>query len=304
MSATNLAQFDFGPIRTTEGGIDPFEICERLERGHIVWFEDAQFLLAEIDRDILMNLPVSCLDRKNLSFSPQSGTVRGIRGRQHQLAAEEQMRRYSSKAIEFCSRILEPYRDSWRIDLTSFRPLEERARVLPQKQRNDLLHIDAYPKRPMHGARILRFFTNISPSEDRVWLTGDPFHVLAEQAWFQDVVRATARTSRAWWRCWLQEGLHRVGIPFPNRSTYDRAMLRIHDWMKNDSGFREKCRAVVRRFPPGSSWAVFTDAVPHAALEGRFALEQSLAIPLKALLLPEVAPATVMERLVGAATTE
>jgi len=304
MSATNLAQFDFGPIRTTEGGIDPFEICERLERGHIVWFEDAQFLLAEIDRDILMNLPVSCLDRKNLSFSPQSGTVRGIRGRQHQLAAEEQMRRYSSKAIEFCSRILEPYRDSWRIDLTSFRPLEEHARVLPQKQRNDLLHIDAYPKRPMHGARILRFFTNVNPSEDRVWLTGDPFHVLAEQAWFQDVVRATARTSRAWWRCWLQEGLHRVGIPFPNRSTYDRAMLRIHDWMKNDSGFREKCRAVVRRFPPGSSWAVFTDAVPHAALEGRFALEQSLAIPPKALLLPEVAPATVMERLVGAATTE
>ena len=304
MSATNLAQFDFGPIRTTEGGIDPFEICERLERGHIVWFEDAQFLLAEIDRDILMNLPVSCLDRKNLSFSPQSGTVRGIRGRQHQLAAEEQMRRYSSKAIEFCSRILEPYRDSWRIDLTSFRPLEERARVLPQKQRNDLLHIDAYPKRPMHGARILRFFTNVNPSEDRVWLTGDPFHVLAEQAWFQDVVRATARTSRAWWRCWLQEGLHRVGIPFPNRSIYDRAMLRIHDSMKNDSGFREKCRAVVRRFPPGSSWAVFTDAVPHAALEGRFALEQSLAIPPKALLLPEVAPATVMERLVGAATTE
>jgi len=304
MSATNLAQFDFGPIRTTEGSIDPFEICERLERGHIVWFEDAQFLLAEIDRDILMNLPVSCLDRKNLSFSPQSGTVRGIRGRQHQLAAEEQMRRYSSKAIEFCSRILEPYRDSWRIDLTSFRPLEERARVLPQKQRNDLLHIDAYPKRPMHGARILRFFTNVNPAEDRVWLTGDPFHVLAEQAWFQDVVRATVRTSRAWWRSRLQKQLQRVGIPFPNRSTYDRAMLRIHDWMKNDSGFREKCRAVVRRFPPGSSWAVFTDAVPHAALEGRFALEQSLAIPPKALLLPEVAPATVMERLVGAATTE
>lgn len=302
MSATNLAQFD--PIRTTEGGIDPFEVCQRLERGHLVCFEDAQFILAEIDRDILMNLPVSCLDRKNLSFSPHSGTVRGIRGRPHQLAAEEQMRRYSSKVIEFCGRILEPYHVSWRIDLTSFRPLEERARLLPHKQRNDLLHIDAYPKRPMRGARILRFFTNVNPSEDRVWLTGDPFHVLAEQAWFQEMVRATVRTSRAWWRRRLQGELHRVGFPFPDRSSYDRAMLRIHDWMKNDPGFREKCRAVVRRFAPGSSWAVFTDAVPHAVLEGRFALEQSLVIPHKTLLLPEVAPATVMERLAGAATTE
>ncbi|HYB40551.1 MAG TPA: Kdo hydroxylase family protein, partial [Candidatus Methylomirabilis sp.] len=56
-------------------------------------------------------------------------------------------------------------------------------------------------------------------------------------------------------------------------------------------------------FPPGSTWLVLTDMVPHAVESGQFALEQTVILPHRALLRPEVAPVTVLERLSGIALT-
>jgi len=50
-------------------------------------------------------------------------------------------------------------------------------------------------------------------------------------------------------------------------------------------------------FPPLSTWLVFTDGVPHAALSGQFALEQTFIIPPDALVTPQVAPIRVLENL-------
>jgi len=41
-----------------------------------------------------------------------------------------------------------------------------------------LLHIDAFPSRPMHGRRILRFFANVAPDAPRHWRVGEPFEIL------------------------------------------------------------------------------------------------------------------------------
>ena len=67
------------------------------------------------------------------------------------------------------------------MDYASFRPVEEEGRELPLRHRNDLLHLDAFPTRPTHGARILRAFTNLHPTKERVWATSEPFSALAER---------------------------------------------------------------------------------------------------------------------------
>jgi hypothetical protein len=57
------------------------------------------------------------------------------------------MRRFSKSAIELAAAILPRYCGGWR----GFH-----ARELPFAQRNDLLHTDAFPRRPTHGELILR----------------------------------------------------------------------------------------------------------------------------------------------------
>ena len=43
------------------------------------------------------------------------------------------------------------------------------------------MHTDAFPTRPTHGARILRFFNNLHPTKTRDWITGEPFGALVPQ---------------------------------------------------------------------------------------------------------------------------
>ena len=72
-------------------------------------------------------------------------------------------------------------RRAWKVDYASFRSIEERGRDLPLKKRNDLLHVDAFPTRPVFGDLILRCFTNVNPEQSREWMTSDPFGELAPQ---------------------------------------------------------------------------------------------------------------------------
>jgi hypothetical protein len=54
-------------------------------------------------------------------------------------------------------------------------------------------------------------------------------------------------------------------------------------------------------FEPGAAWIVYTDSVVHAAIAGRFALEQTFYLPLEAMAAPGAAPAHVLERVTGRA---
>src|SRR3954452_18311418 len=75
-------------------------------------------------------------------------------------------------------RILPDYARAWKVDYASFRSIEERGRELPLTKRNDLLHVDAFPTRPVFGDLILRCFTNVNPAQSREWMTSDPFAIL------------------------------------------------------------------------------------------------------------------------------
>jgi len=67
-------------------------------------------------------------------------------------------------------------------------------------------------------------------------------------------------------------------------------MLRLRDFMKEDKSFQESFSKIRLEFPPASTWICFTDAVPHAALSGQFALEQTFLIPVGAMVASEKCP--------------
>jgi hypothetical protein len=160
--------------------------------------------------------------------------------------------------------------------------------------------VDTFPTRPLHGSRILRFFTNINPVESRYWITSKGFEELAQDYAEKISIPSSAgydlksRLERKM-KLWLKA----AGVKIPLRSPYDDFMLRMHNFLKENGEFQKECPKDHWEFPPGSCWAVFTDQVSHAALAGQYALEQTLLIPQTALLCPEKSPVSILERMSG-----
>ena len=60
---------------------------------------------------------------------------------------------------------------------TSFRPAEIAGRAYSPRHDDRLLHVDAFPTRPMAGRRILRVFSNVAPDGRRAsggWASHSP----------------------------------------------------------------------------------------------------------------------------------
>ncbi len=304
-----LAQVDdFGPGGWANNAIAAKrsrQCCELLELGKIVAFDTIPFDFPKEDREFLLSQRQSDSRlHKNISYRPAKDVLRGAVGAPADVARlHEIMRRYSSEVTSFLSKLLAPYAAHWSLDYASFRPEEEKGRDLPLHKRNDLLHVDSFPTRPMHGRRILRCFTNINPDEPRVWNTTDEFSVLAAK-YAQDagLSRFAARGSRR--ANPIVRGIKKLlGLKAPDHSAYDHFMLRFHDYLKERADFQEHCNKVRLEFAPETTWLCFTDSVPHAVLSGRFALEQTFIIPLNALALPDKAPVRVLEKMAGVPLT-
>jgi hypothetical protein len=274
--------------------------CDRLERGEILLFCEPPFSLNAADRDALIAQRASLSAvHKNISYRPRTGALGGIPrsdlGRQF---LTDIMRRYSAAVERFVADFLRPYAGRYALDYASFRPIEEAGRQLPINKRNDLLHVDAFPNRPTRGARILRVFTNISREQDRVWMTGESFAELAEKhaaAAGLNRCFSPGRQLAAKATHWL----HQLRLPVPDRSPYDRFMLRFHDYLKGNASYQALPGKTRTEFPPMATWMVFTDCVPHAVLSGQHALEQTFIVPVEALVSPEVSPLRTLERLCG-----
>ncbi|MGA2177370.1 MAG: Kdo hydroxylase family protein [Verrucomicrobiota bacterium] len=278
------------------------QCCEQLEEGRILFFDRMPFVFFKEDREFLLSQRQSGSRlHKNISYRPLENVLHGASGSPEENGRLlEIMERFSNEVTRFLGRLLEPYAEHWALDYASFRPEEEQGRKLPVHKRNDLLHLDAFPTRPMNGHRILRCFTNINPSAARVWNTTDGFSVLAslyaEKAGLAGfAAKGSPRTNPLVRRIKSAFGLKAV-----DPSAYDRFMLRFHDYLKEESEFQKSCRKIRLEFPPGSTWVCYTDAVPHAVLSGRYALEQTFIIPLPALVTPEKAPINVLEKMAGA----
>lgn len=307
MSVITIGDFDYRKSREDAGWTEERSrwCCERLENGDILCFDSVPFDIGDSDRQFLLSQEQSGSSvHKNISYRPHEDKLRGLAkesgqdlGRLRQI-----MRDYSAQVTSFLARLLAPYAPHWKLDFASFRPLEEQGRDLPLHKRNDLLHVDAFPSRPTRGGRILRCFTNLNPSQPRKWLIGDHFPELARRyAADAGLARIAQRSASS--EAGLRQGItllkRAIGMRAQERSAYDEFMLRLHDYLKENADFQRDGRKTETDFPPHSTWVVFTDAVPHAVLSGRFALEQTFIVPLSALLAPEASPLRTLEAIAG-----
>jgi hypothetical protein len=269
---------------------------ERLERGEVIYYPACPFDLPEEDRRFLLGQRLAGRAHKNVGFDPASGKVSGFvrRSAEQNERMNEVLSRFSRAATVWLAGILPGYAPSWQLDRVSFRPEEEATRKLRLKARNDLLHVDAFPTRPSHGARILRFFVNINPVEPRIWITSLSFPSLLER--FAHKVGLPGRRGLLGLLGGSVLGL--LGLK-RRRSAYDAFMLRLHNAMKADALFQRDCPKREWHFPPGSAWLVITDTASHAVLRGRYALEHSYFLPPRSLTLPLESPAALLERACG-----
>ena len=283
------------------------EYCRQLEAGGILYFENIPYDFPEADREFLRSQKQSGLRvHKNISYRPKNDFLRGAAADDPEGARRlhEIMRNFSRNVIAFTDAFLSPYAQDRLLDFASYRPLEEKGRDLSHHRRNDLMHVDAFPTRPTNGGRILRVFTNINPSVNRVWEVTEPFEPLAgklaRDAGLSHYASFAKSPSRKLFKT-VGPILKTVGIRNVDRSPYDRFMLHFHDWLKDNRDYQEKWQKIHIEFPPMSTWMVYTDTVPHAVLSGQFALEQTFIVPLKAMVSPEKSPLKVLEGLCGTA---
>lgn len=261
---------------------------EALESGKVLIFPDLPFRLVP-GEEAFLSPALADQSRKNISFDPISGRV----GASTLSGMEEQrlgamLDRFGRQARSLLVGLIPGYARGLERARTSYRPIEIEQRPTSPRHDDRRLHVDAFPTRPMAGRRILRVFSNIAPDGAvRQWEVGEPFAAFAEKFF--------PRLSRPWpGTAWTME---RLGLTKGRRTPYDFLMLGLHDRAKLDNGYQRDAPRFPLGFPPGVTWIVYTDQVLHAALAGRFALEQTFHLPPDVMIYPEKTPLRVLERL-------
>ncbi len=282
------------------------EWCAQLEAGEILFFPQSPIVFAPGDLEFLLGQQQTDSSlHKNIAYKPVQDSLSGVDTKTADAAAVTRlqliMRWYSAAAEGFLGGFLTPYVRRWKLDYASFRPQEEQGRDLALRKRNDLLHTDAFPTRPTHGARILRFFNNIHPTRTRDWVVGEPFPSLVKQFAPAEIAlpapdNGASRAAKS-----LARGIGLgAAIPSLKRSPYDDFMMRFHNFLKENEAYQAGSVKYPWQFPAGSSWMVYTDTVPHAVLTGQYALEQTFLVAPEAMVTPETSPLAVLEEMAGA----
>ena len=260
-----------------------------LESGKVLYFPSLAFAVRD-DEKAFLSPDMSDGKSKNISLDHTTGKMQGmsVEGeRAAKLAA--MMERFGASATQLVGDLL-GYVNIERAR-TSYRPVEITGRSYSRTNDDRLLHVDAFPSRPMHGRRILRFFANVAPDKSRNWEVGEPFEEFAKKF----LPRVGAPTPG---RSWLFD---KLGVTHGRRSRYDEVMLKLHDRCKLDRRYQKDGPHTTVSFPPGTCWMVYTDQVLHAALGGAFALEQTFHFDIGQMANPDRAPVRVLERLSGQA---
>ena len=261
-----------------------------LERGSVLVFPHLDFPLEDAERRLIGD-GIAGGAAKNISYNAKTGALRGaqleppIRDSLAQMLA-----RYARFAETLVRTIAPAYGDGMTIGRTSFRPTEIAGRETSWRKDDRRRHVDAFPSTPTKGARILRVFMNVDQTGlPRCWHVGPDFEAYAKSF--------LPRVSR------LPPGaaslLALLGITKSRRTAYDQLMLGLHDAAKRDVAWQETAPVQTISFLPGQVWMIFTDQVPHAALSGRNALEQSFYIDPSVLAAAEHAPLAILARLTG-----
>lgn len=290
-----------------ETSLKPSSTSDALERGRIVHFpqcpvplpdeEDLEFLREELPRR---------LNLKNISYHPELNKVLGIKGDHHIVERAERILVEHSRHVErFLTGTIRSLARNWTVGTSSFRPVQEKGRGLKPHASNELVHVDAGAYGATNGDRILRFFVNVNPDEDRVWGTRGTFAELYHRYGVAAGVTPDLRAGNGLrkspfgnLRTATCNRLCSAGVPLANMldsSPYDRVMRQFHNFMKDNSEFRDNGDDLtVIHFKPFSAWMVLTDMVSHASLSGQHALVNTFLIRLENCHFQELAPINIL----------
>jgi len=284
----------------------PEAIQETLERSEVAYFERSPVPLpSEADLAFLREELPQQHAVKNVSYHPESDSIpRFEASPEVQERTKAILKSHRADVEAFFRRNAPDWVPGWTMGTSSFRSVEEKGRDLKPRSNNEIVHIDAGAYGATNGNRILRFFININPQVDRVWGTKGSF---AELFANRDAFLAAARGKHDRIRLKKSTGdklysgvIRGLSKVYPllqviDSSPYDRAMRRIHNYMKDTERFRNDPTGYKEiRFPPYSAWSVFTDGISHSAVSGQFALITTILVPLENLARPELAPYNVL----------
>jgi hypothetical protein len=264
-------------------------LTQALESGEVISIPKFGFTLSNEESKLL---DPRILDKaKNVSYSPATGKVGGTRCMGQELEIlQKLMARYAGTARDLVSRLFPSYSGRLQILRTSLRPAEIAGRRSSWRKDDSRLHVDAFPSQPTGGSRILRVFCNVNPvGKPRVWRLGEPFEKVASR-FLPGIGRPFPGSAR------LQHLLHMTKTL---RSEYDHIMLKMHDAMKADDAYQASVGKEPVLFAPGTVWICYADSVSHAALAGQHQFEQTVRMPLGAMLDPAKSPLRILERALG-----
>lgn len=282
-------------------------ISEALETNHIVFFPKCPIPLPDAAtlEYLRAELP-SRLKLKNVSYHPEVDRVTGLKADSATTARLTGiLKNHLADVSAFLNRHLGHLIAGGTVGTCSFRPIQERGRNLTAHASNELVHLDAGAYGATDGDRILRFFVNCNDHEDRVWATKGPLQDIVSRFGREaGLVDAQGRLAVSLTKSapdkavsGLVRGLARLNplARVLDTSPYDRAMRRLHNYMKDADSFKQDNRGYEEiRFPPYSAWMVFTDSVSHASLSGQFALVTTIIVRREHMRQPEYAPFNVL----------
>jgi hypothetical protein len=260
-----------------------------LEAGDVLFLPNLAFEMTAADLQLCSPVLVSAA--KNVSFDPKNDRLGGTSLGGDDLARlRNLLSRFSTAAAAVVRHLVPSYAGRLAVGRASFRPVEIAGRSSSWRKDDTRLHIDSFPATPVHGHRILRLFTNVNPhGRPRSWRIGEDFESVAAR--FAPLLRVPWPGSAA-----LLRLLH---LTRSRRSAYDALMLQLHDRMKADARYQAEAPQASIDFVPGVTWIAFTDQLSHAAMAGQYQLEQTLLLPVDAMLDQERSPLRILERLLG-----
>jgi hypothetical protein len=286
-------------------GIAPDALSDELENGRIVCFPDCPIELpVQADLEFMRQEMPKHLASKNISFHPEAGKIIGIKGDRDIVERTQRiLKEHNGRVQAFLTRVMPTLTRNWQVGTASFRPLQERGRDLPAHASNELVHVDAGAYGATHGDGIIRFFVNVNPAEDRVWVTKGAFADLYQRFGTQAGVAPRNGADMAEGaldklRTSVTHGLAAVvpAAKLLDSSPYDRVMRRFHNFMKDTPAFQSTPEGHREfRFKPFQAWMVFTDRVSHACLSGQHAFVDTFVVRLGSCRLPQMAPINILK---------
>jgi hypothetical protein len=282
-----LETLDLFSLKSMTEDTQEKQAVRALENGKVLFFPTLPFILNPNEQKYL-SPDILSPKSKNISYDSKVGRLGGtICEGEAKDELTQMLHRFAMESRKLVDLLIPSYTPHLLQGRTSFRPAQISGRVYSNLKNDTLLHVDSFPATPVKGKRILRVFSNVNPhNEPRVWKIGEPF---------TDIVKKM---------------VPRINPPFPGlalllkwfkitkdyRTLYDHYMLKIHNMMKLDPEYQKSAPQQEIHFPSGSTWIVFTDQAPHAALAGQYVLEHTLYIPSDKLYNPETSPLSVLEK--------